>query len=98
MDRSGLIKKLRAAKGDLERLGIRHLALFGSVARGDATGASDIDVLVRFAPDTEISLLDVVHLENELSDLLGTAVQVVREPVKHGPLRARVEAERVNVF
>jgi hypothetical protein len=98
MNHAVAIEKLRSARGALERKGVRHLALFGSVARGEAGASSDVDVLVRFDSGAEVSLLDVVHIENELSDLLGTRVQVLREPVRHERLRARADGERINVF
>ena len=53
----------------------RSIAVFGSVARGEATESSDIDFLVAFEPSS--SLLDLIHLEEALRALLGTGVDVV---------------------
>lgn len=53
----------------------RSIAVFGSVARGEATEASDVDFLVEFEPTS--SLLDLIHLEEALTKLLGTNVDVV---------------------
>lgn len=53
----------------------RSIALFGSVARVEATRGSDIDFLVEFEPSS--SLLDLVHLEAALAELLGVEVDVV---------------------
>jgi len=58
--------------GDVEFAGI-----FGSFARGEEKTDSDIDILVRFADQK--SLLDLVHLENTLSDTLDRKVDVVTE-------------------
>jgi hypothetical protein len=49
--------------------------LFGSVARGEDQPGSDIDLLVDFDPDS--SLLDLLHISQALSDLLGSPVDVV---------------------
>lgn len=49
--------------------------IFGSVARGDDKPESDIDVLVEFGPDS--SLFDLMHLQDELTELLGRPVDVV---------------------
>lgn len=49
--------------------------MFGSVARGEATVDSDIDFLVEFEPGS--SLLDLIHLEEALCDLLGVDVDVI---------------------
>jgi len=53
----------------------RRIALFGSVARGEATDRSDIDFLVEFEPGS--SLLDLLRLQDELGDILGRSVDVV---------------------
>lgn len=59
------------------RWAIRELAVFGSALRADFKPASDIDVLVTFAPDAAWSLLDCVQMQNELSELLGRPVDLV---------------------
>lgn len=59
------------------RRGARDVRVFGSVARGEATDVSDVDLLVRFEPGR--SLLDQVHLIAELEALLGRHVDVVAE-------------------
>jgi len=53
------------------------IALFGSYARKESTKRSDIDILVRF--DNGISLLQLLHIENELTDKLGIKVDLVTE-------------------
>lgn len=53
----------------------RSVAVFGSVARGEATNGSDIDLLVEFDPSS--SLLDLIYLEEALQALLGTHVDVI---------------------
>ena len=53
----------------------RSIAVFGSVARGEATETSDVDFLVEFEPNS--SLVDLVHLEDALRSLLGTNVDVI---------------------
>ena len=75
-DLSSMVERNRAEILDLVR---RHrgrsIAVFGSVARGEATSESDIDFLVEFDPSS--SLLDLVHLEEALAELLGVDVDVV---------------------
>lgn len=51
------------------------IAVFGSVARGEAREGSDIDFLVEFEPGS--SLLDLIHLEEELETLLNAEVDVI---------------------
>lgn len=59
----------------LEPHNARSIAVFGSVARGEATVDSDIDFLVEFEPGS--SLLDLIRLEEALGDLLGVDVDVI---------------------
>ncbi len=53
----------------------RSIAVFGSVARGEDGPASDVDFLVELEPGS--SLFDLMHLEDDLRDLLGCRVDVV---------------------
>lgn len=53
----------------------RSVRVFGSVARGDSSETSDIDLLVDFEPDS--SLFDLLHLTEELQELLGQQIDVV---------------------
>lgn len=79
-----LVEQRRVAiKAAAARYRGRRVRLFGSVARGDEHAASDIDLLVDFAPDS--SLFDLLHLSEELEELLGHRVDVV----SRGGLTAR---------
>ena len=56
---------------------VTSLSLFGSMARGDATENSDIDLLVKFGKRK--SLLSVVKLERQLAMALGRKVDLITE-------------------
>ncbi len=58
------------------RHGIRSLALFGSVLRGEDTPDSDIDLLVEFAQGRTPGLLSMAELELELGAVLGREVEL----------------------
>ena len=58
-----------------EQRGFADIAVFGSVARGEAHQGSDIDFLVRAPKGAQIS--DVIELKRVLADLLGRDVDVV---------------------
>lgn len=53
----------------------RSVAIFGSVARGDETPESDIDLLVEFEPGA--SLLDLARIKLDIEDFIGRTVDVV---------------------
>ena len=61
----------------MHRYAATNPRLFGSVARGDATSDSDIDLLVDLLPSGGNELLRVSGMSEELSELFGTRVDVV---------------------
>ena len=74
--RDRTIKILLGAEGEIRRLGVRRLALFGSVARGEARPDSDVDLLVEFAPGQK-SFDRFMALSDLLERLLGHRVELV---------------------
>ena len=56
---------------------ITEFALFGSVLRDDFTPNSDVDILVTFDPQAKRSLFDLVHMREELSQLLERKVDIL---------------------
>jgi hypothetical protein len=75
------------------RRGMDNVRVFGSVARGDDTTASDIDLLVDIGDDA--GLLELVGLGQDLSELLGTKVDVVPADSLKPQFRGEVFAEAV---
>ncbi len=69
MDKATVIAKLREVEPELKAAGTTRLSLFGSVARGDSSSQSDVDLMAEFDPTKQFSLLDLVHLENRLADV-----------------------------
>lgn len=67
------------------------IGIFGSMARGESTEQSDIDLLVKFAKRK--SLLALVRLERELSVALGRKVELLTEAAISPYLRERVLCE-----
>jgi len=78
-----------------ERFAVRSLALFGSAARGEATEASDVDLLVEFdGPPTFDRYMD---LKFYLEDLLGRRVDLVTPDALKTRMRPIVEKEAIRV-
>lgn len=73
------------------KYGVTDVRVFGSMARGDAVEASDVDLLVRPLPGT--SLLDLGGLLMDVERLLGRRVEVVSERALHPAIRDRVLRE-----
>ena len=56
---------------------ITELSIFGSALREDFNSKSDLDVLIAFAPDSNWSLIDHIHMQEELSAIAGRPVDLV---------------------
>jgi hypothetical protein len=65
------------------------LALFGSILREDFGPDSDIDVLVTFAEDSDLSLYDLVDMQEELRVIFGRDVDLVLKSGLRNPFRRR---------
>jgi uncharacterized protein len=93
-----VIATLREHEAELRAAGIRHVDLFGSVARNEAGPDSDIDLLVDLDPAARIGLIRLAALERRLRELLGRPVELQPEPVEQPRLRANVERDRRHAF
>lgn len=72
------IKAYLAQKKPLLReYGITEIGIFGSYLKGSETNISDIDVLVEIQRPSRIGLLELIELENMLSEELKTKVDLV---------------------
>ncbi len=72
---------------------VRELLVFGSMARGDAKGGSDVDLLVLFEKHAVVGLLKLARLQRELAVLLGRPVDLVPKDGLKPVLRDEVLAE-----
>lgn len=77
MNSQEIIARLREHENELHRQGVIHLALFGSVARGDARPDSDIDILIVLDPAAHLSVFDYVDIKEYIAGLFETPVDVV---------------------
>ncbi len=75
---------------------IARLRVFGSVARGEETADSDIDLLADFT--TRKSLIDLVRIEREFSERLGRKVDLLTEHALSPYLRDRILREATVVY
>lgn len=87
---------LKSARAEIVGLGVRRLALFGSVARDAARRASDIDLLVEFAPGRK-TFDGFFDLGDLLESLLGHRVELVTTESLSPFLRPYILAEAQDV-
>ena len=94
--RSDVQARLRTVQAEIFRLGVRRLALFGSVRRDTARPDSDVDLLVEFEPDQK-SLEHLVALGDLLESVLGRHVELVTVEGLSLFLRPHILADAMDV-
>lgn len=84
----------------LEPYGVKRIALFGSVVRGEATKKSDIDILVDFEEPRRkpLGLFKWGELEEELGKRLGQKVDLVSNAALNKHIRPYVEKDMVIIY
>ena len=78
------------------------MSVFGSMARGDATPNSDIDLLVTYMPPVTHSLMDAVRMQGELESMFHAHIDLVSKNAvdrDHNPIRKkRILDESVVIY
>lgn len=75
----------------LNHYGVTDVSVFGSFSRGDASPDSDLDLLVTYKP--EMSLFDVLALQDELEEIFGRKVDLISRKYLSARLAKRIESE-----
>lgn len=76
MKKETALKIIRDKLDEIKKFHVISLAIFGSVARDEASEKSDIDILVEFDPDAKVGLFMFLDLKEYLSDILGCEVDL----------------------
>lgn len=98
MDRHEILRILRDHERELKADGIVHLGVFGSVARGEASARSDIDLLADFDASKRLTLVTLGRLQSRLSELLGVEVDLSSSAWMKGPVRVKAMDEAIRAF
>ena len=88
MDSSVALAILREHELELRARGVRHAAVFGSVARGTQGPESDLDIMIDTDPAVPITVYDYVDLKEYISGLFDGAVDVVNQKALKPYLRS----------
>jgi uncharacterized protein len=96
MNKERIVTILKSHQANFKRLGVVRLALFGSVARNEATENSDIDLLVTFSQQP-VTSVDYFNLQFYLEDLLGCSVDLITDKALRKELRPYIEKELIDV-
>lgn len=93
---SSIIRNRRKEIIDIaKKYGAKNVRIFGSMARGDESINSDVDIIVEM--ETGSSLLDIIAIKQDISELLGRKVDVVTEASISPYIRNAVLKEAVNL-
>ena len=98
MDKQEVIARLHECEAELRARGVRHAALFGSVARGTARSGSDIDIMIDIDADAVNDVYTYVGLINYVASLFPGPVDVIDRESLKPHIRPPAEADAVYAF
>ena len=98
MNSSEALETLRRSEPALRRRGVKHVALFGSVARGNHRPDSDIDIMIEIDPDARITVFDYVDLKEYIAGLFNAPVDVVNRESLKSYVRPAAVADAIYAF
>lgn len=75
---------------------IKKLWVFGSIARGEESSSSDIDLIVRFGKP--VGYIEFFNIEQELQSAIGRRVDLGTEASLHPLIKARVKREMRTIY
>lgn len=98
MRRDDALATLRALEEALRSQGVAHLYLFGSVARDEATAGSDVDLAFDVESGTDFDAFDQGRICLDISDALGTSVDLIERKTFSQGMALEVEAHFIPIF
>ena len=97
MERNAAIATLKAHETELRKLGVEHLYLFGSTARGEARADSDVDLFFDYRKG-KFGVFELMDVKEHATRILGRKADIMTRDSLHKTLRQRIEAAAVLVF
>jgi predicted nucleotidyltransferase len=97
MERDEAINRLKKHEAELRQLGVEHLYLFGSTARGDASDMSDVDLFFDHEKG-QLGLFELMDVKERAASILGRKADVMTRDSLHPVLKKRIEEYAVLVF
>jgi len=77
---------------------VQRAWLFGSFARNEESRSSDVDILVQFVPNAQVSLFDYGGIVYELEELTGRKVDLVQEKMLKPFAQKSVEQDKILIY
>ncbi|MDF1632182.1 nucleotidyltransferase domain-containing protein [Mycoplana sp. MJR14] len=98
MTRNEAIERLMQNEDAIRALGATSLYLFGSVARDEAGGESDVDLFIDYDLERRFSLVDLASIKLFLEDALAAEVDVTTRDSLHPRLKDKIETSAIRIF
>ena len=99
MTKEDAVARLKAHEVELRAMGVARLSLFGSMARGEQTATSDVDVAAAFdRSERPFTAFDFGRVESRLTTILGARVDLLGEPARRAAMQLEIDRDRVHVF
>ncbi len=98
MKRDEIIYTLKTRESDLRAHGVLHAAVFGSVARGEQSAGSDIDILVDLDPAVVVTMFDYADVKEYVAGLFSGPVDVIDREALKPRLRPQAMADAIYAF
>lgn len=95
VNRETIFAKLQSVNLELNDLGVRSLAVFGSIARGDYTEDSDLDILIDFS--RPVGLFEFIRLKHFLEQITSCQVDLVTLDALRPEMKMQILQEAVHV-
>ena len=97
MERDEAMRTLQQHEADLRRLGVEHLYMFGSTARGEANNDSDADLFFDYQKG-KLGVYELMDVKAYAASILGRKTDIMTRDSLHKTLREAIEATAVRVF
>jgi len=97
MKRDEAISRLTQHQADLNRLGVEHLYMFGSTARGEAKEDSDIDLFFDYEKG-RLGLFELMDVKEYAASILDRKTDIMTRDSLHKTLQQQIEETAIRVF